>query len=432
MSREETIGTSTFAESCLPNLQCGGYAIRATHATGTLGNSAETCREFFIEGPRFSLAASEIQSFYPPAGMTGSFGRSLPHIVFTRKTLPWERTPDALRHLARDFANAAPEPLNACPWMAILTLSDQEILEPVSATAEQAVRPQEQGTYFPALEIREEEKKQACAYIDIDKKLFLDLMPAPDELPFLCHARCVDSSLKSLSENLQDDYRAVLVGNRLAAAAEEGIKNRCYLVSFEGFGDYFAPGAFANYQRIRLITLSSWDFTAITQPYHFGEMFSELSMGSVTQDIPEAGQGLRTILAEGFAALPHQLRNGDHTVSFYRGPLTTGPTTDPNLPASNADSLYRYDPALGMFDVSHAVAWQLGRLLALNNPAVSMKIMRKRGDNHRAMHRKFAMTCLEANFGPANGAADFHQKNAGLTLLSCLDSSLKTALEDAS
>ena len=58
------------------------------------------------------------------------------------------------------------------------------------------------------------------------------------------------------------------------------------------------------------------------------------------------------------------------TVSWYRGPLTPYPVPftvlpGPLLPAGSADALTRYDSDTGMFDVSLAAAWQIGRLMAL-------------------------------------------------------------------
>jgi hypothetical protein len=55
-------------------------------------------------------------------------------------------------------------------------------------------------------------------------------------------------------------------------------------------------------------------------------------------------------------------------VSWYRGPLL--PFDNPRTgepPFASADALVRYDPEHGMFDVTLAAAWQLGRLLALSD-----------------------------------------------------------------
>ncbi|MBK7936642.1 MAG: LamG domain-containing protein [Lewinellaceae bacterium] len=78
-------------------------------------------------------------------------------------------------------------------------------------------------------------------------------------------------------------------------------------------------------------------------------------------------------LGEGMLALPHHSRKGKKSVSWYRGPLSAR-TADPGftLPAVAADELLLLDKKSGMFDVSYAAAWQLGRLMALEDRNFSL------------------------------------------------------------
>ena len=81
-------------------------------------------------------------------------------------------------------------------------------------------------------------------------------------------------------------------------------------------------------------------------------------------------------LAMGSVPLPHAMRQGNKTVSWYRGPLVPGKntTTEVSLPIRAADELIYYDDAYGMFDVSYAAAWELGRLLALQSKSFSVSL----------------------------------------------------------
>ena len=81
------------------------------------------------------------------------------------------------------------------------------------------------------------------------------------------------------------------------------------------------------------------------------------------------------------------MRQGEKTVSWYRGPLVPLNYDKPvqiQEPVSCADELLRYDPDIGLFDTTYAAAWQLGRLLALQNQSFALalnqarKVMRKR------------------------------------------------------
>jgi hypothetical protein len=104
-------------------------------------------------------------------------------------------------------------------------------------------------------------------------------------------------------------------------------------------------------------------------------------------------QVMQTLLGLGYVPMNHVTRvptsQGEaiQTISWYRGPLipfrkdatdlppfidSTQGTDRPTVYA--ADKLLRFDPHLGMYDVSYAVAWQLGRLLALNDKSFSVPL----------------------------------------------------------
>ncbi len=80
-------------------------------------------------------------------------------------------------------------------------------------------------------------------------------------------------------------------------------------------------------------------------------------------------------LDRGMLALPHQFRIGKKAASWYRGPLSVR-TANPGfaLPAVSSDALLVMDNTSGMFDVSYAAAWQLGRLMALEDRQFSLQL----------------------------------------------------------
>ncbi|MDV3457683.1 hypothetical protein RZN05_11860 [Sphingomonas sp. HF-S4] len=77
-------------------------------------------------------------------------------------------------------------------------------------------------------------------------------------------------------------------------------------------------------------------------------------------------------------------------VSWYRGPLApfavantleflTGSVSAPQDQTEliySADQLLRFDPNVGMYDVSYAAAWQIGRLVALQDKSFSLALYR--------------------------------------------------------
>ena len=70
------------------------------------------------------------------------------------------------------------------------------------------------------------------------------------------------------------------------------------------------------------------------------------------------------------------MRQGLKTVSWYHCPLSPSKHQDqpPSLPAQTADELVRYNPDNGLFDISYAAAWELGRLITLQNKAISLNL----------------------------------------------------------
>jgi hypothetical protein len=82
----------------------------------------------------------------------------------------------------------------------------------------------------------------------------------------------------------------------------------------------------------------------------------------------EADKAINNAFNMGYVPLNHHTRQGDNTVSWYKGPfLPYSANGEIDIPVLGPDSVTRYNPDTGIFDVSYAAAWQLGRLLALQS-----------------------------------------------------------------
>ena len=67
-------------------------------------------------------------------------------------------------------------------------------------------------------------------------------------------------------------------------------------------------------------------------------------------------------------------RLGNRTVSWYHGPFVPGSLSSSppiSFPIEAADKVLHYNSSIGMLDVSYAAAWELGRLLTLQNKPVA-------------------------------------------------------------
>lgn len=131
---------------------------------------------------------------------------------------------------------------------------------------------------------------------------------------------------------------------------------------------------------------------------------------SATLRLPRYGEQSEPYLKQGFVPAAHQMRQGNKTVSWYHGPLRPGrdASLPLPLPVRSADQLVRYDPAGGMFNISYAAAWELGRLLTLQNNGVATALFNWKRANaqqlkdadYRLAHLPIAGPSLPPAFPP--------------------------------
>lgn len=240
-----------------------------------------------------------------------------------------------------------------------------------------------------------------CSYIDIETSLFKQVFPKYEDLVYLCHARKTDPFMKADNiNNFENKWCSVVIGARIPDSSDSGRKNKVYLVSLEGFENYSNNIIIDNYKFIRLIVLYSWTFESIINPYHFKEICHNLSVDSLVLPYEKDDKTTLPLIKNGFVPLIHNIRNGDKTVSFYRGALVpVNIKKTKNIKSVfSSDALYIYDPSIGMFDVSYAYAWQIGRLIALNNKSIAIKIMQLRRQNRQKTHTKLLKISMSNQF----------------------------------
>ena len=158
---------------------------------------------------------------------------------------------------------------------------------------------------------------------------------------------------------------------------------------------------------VRLISLASWSFSTLQQQQDVhglaqgGLAPRDSSQGfqvrghahSRLADAGRWGARRRRLIGPGLCAVKHQTRQGNHLVSWYRGPLIPGgsPATDLALPIRTSDRLVRYLSDVAMFDVGYAAAWELGRLLTLRSKKVSVSLFNwKRAAAQQVHQSRFA------------------------------------------
>ncbi|MBI3260560.1 MAG: hypothetical protein HYZ54_13965 [Ignavibacteriae bacterium] len=399
----------SFIQNAIPQLEDGSYSITVEQVVASTSDKLPekvytSEKNFAVAGERFSINPASIVSVFPPEFSIGEFSYVLPHVVLTRRTMPWERS------VGGDSTGF----VNTPPWLGILVFNEDDpapealektLLDLLPTTEQtkdgtQGLLPN--GTYFPEFPAKQGETwrmldygeswTDKCIVLDIAKDLFNNIAPSLIDLSWLAHAREVKienksetyiKTIRSAKDDLTPDVQlAEVVGNRFAIA---GKKCTVHLVCLEGFGDILPGKDGASHipigiSTVRVVSLKSWTYSAISQDYTFAGLLTNINKfdGDTinnTLKIQSKGGGIEpgdtavaNALNMGFAAFNHQTRLGDHTVSWYHGPFVPFQhNTTVNFPGNTSDEFTRYNPDSGMFDTSYSSAFQLGKLLGLQS-----------------------------------------------------------------
>jgi hypothetical protein len=496
----DTDGTVEFLEAYPPTLEAGNYQIAVSQTVAGAAAPYATTRSFTVAGPRFTLDPTLIHSLYPPPTQRGHFSKYLPQAVFTRKSLPWERSLDgtppnpntvaSVQVTAGGSGYTSPPTVSltgngsgatavavvhngavvgvavTCPgwnytsaptvafaggggtgatataalgevftpWLGILLFNENDPgrLPPVQtltvsdliAVADGGTRPA--TVLGPALTPDDLEPGQNLAdkvmVIDVPAALFTAVAPLLGDLPFAAHARLIDPSKKVFpAAHNPDGWVSVAIGNRFP---NPGSQNRAYIVSFEKFVtpppssvNYLAGAAVpSQYTAVRLVCLASWQFADVEEDENFEQLMENLNVWAqngtpigrlnlVPTTTASGGPtaAVQESLFQGFTAFNHTTRQGEKTASWDRGPLVplVLAPADPQPIYFSSDAALKYDPATGLFDVSYAAAWQIGRLLGLNNRQFSTTLFAWRRAAHQTAATALTRHLLHARIGGA-------------------------------
>jgi hypothetical protein len=395
-------GSIQFFDGYFPALTANTYYIDVAHTlSGTPGAppSYQTPQQtFIVQAPEFTIDTTIVQSFYPPAGGSDVYGLQLPFIVMTDPALPWERSLIP--------GQDQPSPVNPTSWMALLIFAEGEIYlqpnsnNPVSTVLVSDLLAPDQNVLKPQLPkdwVSTDVLASQCQTITIKGQAFNAVVPSTADLPYLAHCRGVNT----LNEG--ELLLSVLLSNRLAGADSTvnpaaPLRYYAHLVSLEGFAAYMGPNGqplpkkpnSSDLMDVQLVSLFNWSF--ISQPQTdlgFEELVSGLIQSELTESTQPSERGALNLplpensnlppqvqarLQDGYAALEFVSGSGENSFAWYRGPFTAAVPQalpgvgDPPVPvarANTADALMIYLADEGLFDLSYAAAWNIGRGLAL-------------------------------------------------------------------
>lgn len=403
------------------------YCVSATQTlTGSPGAPPPfqlPVRIFSIQGPEFFIDPSIVQTVYPPVGGSDQYGPNIPFVVFTDPSLPWERslTPNGPASLAG----------NSTPWLALVIFAEGEIIMPVDqhgnvmsnnpTTARTVAQflATDSTTLKPTLPpnfVSADVLASTCQTITIPASVFANVMPTESDLVYLAHCRGVNT----LTEG--EHLLSVLLCNRLPLSSATPVRYYAHVVSLEGYAPYLNPGTPipSNFEYVQLASLYNWTFVSQPVPgQSFGQLMSGLiqsengTMGALQLPVT-AGMNLPQNVADrlnaGYAPLTFVAGSGEETFAWYRGPLSPlVPAPLPNLSnppvpvlqAGGADELIIYVQDQGIFDLSYASAWNIGRSVALADAGFVHKL------SHYRHTAKLQLNLLAQRMAMAHFADEF-------------------------
>ena len=376
-------GKIQFIQNHKPALDAGTYEIKVSQTVEgkdiNVGNSFASSLTFVVQGNRFDLNPQDIHAVFPPAGSSGDHSNVLPHIVLKRSTLPWERNVQ----IDKDV-----------PWLALILIHEGEMAQ--SEDIKEDKNAQSEG--FRIVTLKKlwsgvtletgQNENDKVAVIDVPQPLLSEILPSIDDLQYLAHVRQVTDQITPDNEPL-----AVVISNRLP---KKGGNSTAYLISLENrydlYNDNGLPKKTDTKDHIRLVVLKSWSFSCTRPEQDFKGLLTNLNRNTLLRLPPNTNSEAEEYLAKGYVPLPHYLRQGGKTFSWYHSPLL--PAENPKsialsqLSVRCADQLLSYNATNGLFDTSYAAAWQLGQLLALQDKSFAINLFNCKRSNAQKLAKE--------------------------------------------
>ncbi|WP_051822987.1 hypothetical protein [Streptomyces sp. NRRL S-1448] len=403
----------TFYDHEQPVATAGVYTVRLEQTLVHGGSAVDASdrlptaeQAFEIRAARFVLDPATIAFTYPAPGSTGDYTTTLAHVTLTRSVLPWERE--------LQVRNADGRP----PWLALLVFGEDELDDDPGATGDSVTRTVAElaspgGTVLgPALgDLTSEVRASSCQTLDVPAPVFTAVVPREGELRHLTHVRYVRTAPQRNrdGEKFTEGEYAIVAANRFPRADGSYV---AHLVSLEGFAGHLDE-LDARYTHVRLCSLHRWSFTTSTKDaFDAGALLTALAAPGrddgekLALRLPPAKAGssnpsdaeksARRRLELGYVPVRYRLPSGETSFAWYRGPCTpvkapVVPVVGGDEPHTTADHALIYEAAHGVFDVSYAAAWTLGRTLALRDPEYTEEISRARRELGNLAVRMMAM-----------------------------------------
>ena len=403
-SSNSTATTVSFSPDHQPPLTSGDYTITVEQSVvdKLTNHPFSAIQVFSVLGPRFDLLPQDIYSVFPPNGSRGDYSNALPHIMFNRSTLPWERKSCQVTE-SGSAKNVS--------WLILLVFYEEEIknnqvLPPEIVKVQEITQKESNFKWksipklvsmggiitdlnvwipqFPVEKAQNETDK--VAVIDVRVDLLRNILPSLNELKSLSHVRYKTKNQNNKQDNEQEEF-STIIANRIAK--KDFGKESSTVVHLISIEDQYSEAGFSypdleksedtnNY--IRFVSLKNWTFSCQDSKYQFQNILNNVNFNTLKLPATTSND-LEPYINKGYVPLTHYHRKGEKTMSWYHSPLLPIKNLQRlyisllQSPPQNSDQLLCHQISNSgevIFDTSYAVAWQLGRMLILQNKQIAI------------------------------------------------------------
>ena len=374
------------ADNCLPPLYEGDYNITFDH-TMTVAESQNSINEKFHIEKKFCVAInaetlpdSDVFHVSPAPNDQGDFSTELPFMVFNDPTYPWLKNLSTCDNLP-------------IPWIALIILSEKEVVEEKDVKhIDLKAETQNEKFYF-----RYDDNKNSSYKDDdnvhivrVSRTTFDSIMPDIEDRAWLTHCKNeVDLSTTDDITTQKDGNFSVVIANRFPPRnSETSVKYTAHLIPAYLYDDRNKIPAGID---VELISIYHWSFYSEKIEGDANDKKSDKSFVSFIDRLKNKDGGpIKSRQVCDSKLKEHRLRTGEKTYSLYHGPIM--PMKYNQAPNINGEKVYTsdgrliYDKTNGLFDISYAAAFNLGRLVTLSHNAEAQKIVNWRKSNKKEKH----------------------------------------------
>lgn len=224
---------------------------------------------------------------------------------------------------------------------------------------------------------------------------------------FMCHVREVNTTGFPDAGVEETGLFSICVSHVTGPATDKPVTQIVHLVSIENFDHTIFDGPGPS-DRMGMVSLFSWTYLAVPKsPINFKDTMKALAttkqmlsppvstLTAIRGDtsipaLKPAAQHLYDRLSLGYSIGRWRTATGEESVAFFRGPLT--PVITPWKPSTNNDwpdssntgkDFQILDQDLGVMDMTYSSAWQLGKLLAIQDTVFNSALLRFRSLVHQ-------------------------------------------------